>query len=195
MCYAEAIKRVLRRKAFLEELSSPSRTLEEAQERSRKCWTQYEQVNRDYCPDDPTYSIINASVVGSAADILTCQAPAAGQGRILELLIGGGTTRSENEQFYIWASGTTITGNTAITPEKFNSRAPAAKGTYGKGSTNFLSGNPIIGVSFNNLGGYIRWLAGPGEEVYYINSEVLSCRSVNTSQSRAVSATIVFEEL
>lgn len=163
-------------------------------ERSRKWWTEYEQVNRDFCPEDPVYSIINSgAALSTTGDNLTCQAASAGQGRILEIIIGGEATSSAVNRVFVNRAGTSITANSAITPEKFNSRSPAAAGTYGKAGTQALVGNPMIILAFNAFGGFIRWVAAPGEELYYVNSEVISMRS--SSGTSTVSSTIIFEEL
>lgn len=190
----EIIKKELRRQAWMHELRAPSRCYEEARERSFKLWTIYEQVNRDLCPDDPVYSVINAGATLSlTADTLTFQAAAAGQGRILEIIIGGEATASAVNRLSIQRAGTSITGNTPITPEKFNSRSPAAAGVYGKAGTQALVGNAAISLGFNAFGGFIRWVPSPGEEFYYVNSEVVSIRSA--SGTSLVSITGVFEEL
>jgi len=188
------LKDELRRQEWIRELRSPSRCYEEALERSKKLWTQYEKINRDFCPDDPVYSIINAgTALSTTADNLTFQAASAGQGRILELIIGGEATASAVNRISVQRAGTSITSNTAITPEKFNTRSPAAAGTYGKAGTQALVGNPMLSIGFNAFGGFIRWVAGPGEEMYYMNSEVISMRSA--SGTSTVSSTGVFEEL
>ncbi len=188
------LKRVLQRQNWRHEMLSPSRTLEEARERSAKAWAMYEQVNRDYCPDDPVYSIINAgTALSTTADNLTFQAASAGQARILELIIGGEATASAVNRIAVSRAGTSITSNTAITPEKFNSRSPAAAGTYGKAGTQSLVGNPMLTLAFNAFGGFLRWVAAPGEEIYYVNSEVVSMRS--SSGTSTVSSTGIFEEL
>jgi len=194
MKYSEIIKKEIRRQMWLQERANPSRTLAEARERSLKWWTEYEQVNRDYCPDDPVYSIVNTgAALSTTADNLTCQAASAGQGRILEILIGGEATASAVNRLLVQRAGTSITANSAITPEKFNSRSPNAAGTYGKAGTQALVGNPMLIFSLNAFGGFIRWIASPGEEVYYVNSEVISMRS--GSGTSTCSNTIVFEEL
>jgi len=193
-----SLKLLLRQQAKLLELRSPSRTAEEALERSIKQWTAYEQVNRDYCPDDPVYSIVNVGIaLPTNADVITCKAPAAGQARVLDIIISAEGTASEFDQVIVWPVGTTLTGNTPITPEKFNSRAPAAQGTYGKNSTQAvgLNGNGLISIVYNDLGGFVRWLATPGEELYYINSEVLSFRAGITPVTGLMSITVIFEEL
>lgn len=194
MLCAEPIKRELRRQEWLRECTRPSRCIDEAHERSWNLWTQYEQVNRDLCPDDPVYSIVNAgTALSTTADNLTFQAGSASQGRILEIIIGGEGTASAVNRISIQRAGTSITSNTAITPEKFNSRSPAAAGTYGKAGTQSLVGIPMISFAFNAFGGFIRWVAGPGEEMYYASSEVISMRSA--SGTSIVSTTGVFEEL
>jgi hypothetical protein len=162
--------------------------------RSTRFWQLYETINRVMDPDDPVYSIINAgAALSTTGDALTFQAAAAGQGRILELIIGGEATSSAVNRISVQRAGTSITANSAITPEKFNSRSPAAAGTYGKAGTQALVGNPMLSIAFNAFGGFIRWVAAPGEEMYFVNSEVISVRSA--SGTSTVSSTGIFEEL
>src|SRR5262252_434196 len=117
MSCADVIKKELRRDAWLRELRAPSRCYDEALERSRKLWTAYEQVNRELCPDDPVYSIVNpGATLSTSADTLTFQAASAGQGRILEIIIGGEATASAVNRVAVQRAGTSITSNTAITP-------------------------------------------------------------------------------
>jgi hypothetical protein len=193
LCH-DFIKRQLRWAEVFRELRSPSRCYLEAVDRSHKLWTEYEKVNRDFCPDDPVFSIVNAGVaLSTTADLLSTQAAAAGQNRILEIIIGGEATASAVNRVSVQRSGTTFTSNTAITPEKFNSRSPAAAGVYGKASTQALVGNPMLSLAFNAFGGFLRWVAAPGEELYGVNSEIISVRSASGISS--VSGTVIFEEL
>jgi hypothetical protein len=162
--------------------------------RSRSFWQRYELLNRVFDPSDPVYSIVNAgTALSTTGDNLTTEAASAGQGRILEIIIGGEATASAVNRVSVQRAGTSITANSAITPEKFNSRSPAAAGTYGKAGTQALVGNPMLSLAFNAFGGFVRWVAAPGEEIYYVNSEVVSMRSA--SGTSVVSSTIVFEEL
>lgn len=178
----------------VEHFARRARCYEEALEHARALWSRYEQINRDYLPDDPVYSIINAgTALSTTADNLTCQAASAGQGRILEIIVGGEAASSAVNRLSVQRAGTSITSNTAITPEKFTSRSPAAAGTYGKAGTQSLVGNPMLSLAFNAFGGFLDWKAAPGEEIYFVNSEVVSMRSA--SGTSTVSSTIVFEEL
>jgi len=188
------IKRLIQRQNWFTELRNPSRSLEEARERSKKSWTQYEQVNRDYCPDDPVYSIIRAgAALSTTADHIAFQAASAGEIRILELIIGGEATASAVNRVSVQRAGTTYTGGTAIPPEKFNTRSPAAAGAYKHSATQALVGNPVLSLAFNAFGGFIRWVAAPGEELYCVNSEIVSVRSA--SGTSVCSSTGIFEEL
>jgi hypothetical protein len=188
------LKRILQKQNWAQEMRSPSRSLHEAQDRAARHWAMYEQVNRDYCPDDPVYSIINAgTALSTTADALTFQAASAGQARILELIFGGEATSSAVARISVQRAGTSITSNSAITPEKFNSRSPAAAGTYGKAGTQSLVGNPMLSLALNAFGGFLRWVAAPGEEMYFVNSEVISVRSA--SGTSTISSTGIFEEM
>jgi len=188
------VKTLMRRQNWMRELRSPSRCVEEARERAMKFWPKYEQVNRDFCPDDPVYSIVNAgATLSTTADLLTCKAATAGQGRILEIIIGGEATSSAVNRIGVGQLNATLASNSAITPEKFNSRSPAAAGTYGKAQTSALLAGWMLVLAFNAFGGFIRWVAAPGEEMYYVNGEVIGIRSL--SGTSVVSATEIFEEL
>lgn len=189
-CLAEEIKTALRKHYYKLRPTS----YQEAVKSANRFWTKYEDVNRVLCPDDPVYSIINAgTALSTTGDNLTCQAAAAGQGRILEIIIGGEATASAVNRVSVQRAGTSITANSAITPEKFNSRSAAAAGTYGKAGTQALVGNPMLTLAFNAFGAMVNWKPAPGEEIYYVNSEVVSMRSA--SGTSVVSSTIVFEEL
>lgn len=193
-CKIVEMKLELQKQNFIREFNNPSRCIEEARERSMKFWPKYEQINRDFCPEDPVYSIIKSGAAFSTtADHLTFQASASGQARILELIIGGEAAAAAVLRVYVSRAGTSITGNAAITPEKFNSRSPAAAGTYGSTGTQALAGNPLLILAFNAFGGFIRWVAAPGEELHYVNSEVISVRS--NSGTSTCSSTGIFEEL
>lgn len=188
------IKNALRAKYFQHEILSPAGSFAEAKDRSAKFWWEYEEINRNFCPDDPVYSIINAgTALSTTADNLTVSAAASGQGRIVEIIIGGEATVSAVNRVSLQRSATALSGSVSITPEKFNSRSPANAGVYGKSNSGSLSGNPMLSLAFNAFGGFIRWVAAPGEEVYYVNSEVISLRSA--SGTSVVSTTIIFEEL
>jgi len=178
----------------MREFLNPARCFEEALDRSRTFWPKYEQINRDHCPEDPVYAITKSgAALSTTADTLTFQAAAAGQARILELIIGGESTSSAVNRLAVQRAGTSITGNSAQTPEKFNSRSPAAAGVYGSTGTQALVGNPMLLLAFNSFGGFIRWVAAPGEELHYVNSEVISMRSA--SGTAVCSSTGIFEEL
>jgi len=188
------LKKLLQRQNWMQELRQPSRCINEAIDRSRAHWESYEKINRDFCPEDPVYCISRSGVaLSTTADHLTCQAASAGQGRILEVITGGEATSSAVNRIAVQRSGTSITSNSAQTPEKYNTRSPAAAGTYGSGGTQSLSGNPLQVFAVNAFGGFIRWVAAPGEEMYYVNSEVISMRSL--SGTSTFSSTIIFEEL
>jgi len=190
----DIIKNELRRQNWLKEIRSPSRCYSEAVDRSFEFWTDYELVNRECCPDDPVYSIVNsAAVLSTTADTLTFKAASAGQGRILELIIGGEATASAVNRIGVGQLNATLAGQSSITPEKFNSRSPVASGTYAKANTSAIIAGWMLSIGFNAFGGFIRWVAGPGEEMYYVNAEVIGMRSL--SGTSTISATGIFEEL
>lgn len=169
------------------------RSFAEALDEARAFWAQYEQVNRDYLPDDPVYSIFRSgAALSTTADHLGFHASATGQVRMLEIIIGGEAGSSAVNRIVMQLSGN-ATGETAITPEKFNTHSPAAAGTYGHSSTAALSGNPKNVFAFNAFGGFVDYKYPPGGELYFKDGEDLSWRSV--SGTSICSSTGIFEEL
>ena len=72
---------------------------------------------------------------------------------------------ASGDRVAVQRDGTAITSNTAITPEKFNTRSAGVGGTCGKAGTQSLSGNPALSLAFNAFGG-VRQLgraAGVGD--------------------------------
>ncbi len=189
------LKTLLRRQNWLKELRSPSRCYAEAIDRAWKFWTEYEQVNRDFCPDDPVYSNVKAgTALSNTADALFFKAAAAGQMRILEIIIGGEATASGVNRVAVTQTNATLAGNANVTPEKFNTRSPAAAGTYGNANTSAVLAGHMLVLAFNAFGGFVRWVPAPGCELYAVNGEVISLRELTTTHS-VVSSTGVFEEL
>lgn len=169
------------------------RTYAEALEQARAFWTMYDQVNRDYDPEDPVYSIFRSgAALSTTADHLGLHAPATGQVRVLEIIISGEATASAVNRIVFQESGNG-TGETAITPEPFNTLSAAAAGTYGHSSTTALTGNPYLVVAINAFGGLFDWKPTPGGEIVFANGFDFSWRSA--SGTSTCSSTIIFEEL
>lgn len=191
----EILKLELRKKALFHEIASPAGSVKEALIRSKKLWSAYENVNRKFCPDDPVYSVVRSAALSTTADHMTFIAGSAAQIRILEIIFGGEATASAVNRIAVQRSTGGTTGGGAITPEKFNTRSPAATTvvdtTWAAQPT--LSGNPALLKAINAFGGFVRWVAAPGEEIYLLNSEQLSIRS--QSGTSTFSVTVVFEEL
>lgn len=167
-----------------------------AVERARAFWARYEQVNRLYLPDDPVYSVVRtATALSTTADTYTMIAAAAAQFRLLEIIWGGEATASAVNRIAHQRSTGGTTGGGALTPEKFNTRSPAASTVVNTtwGAVPTLSGNPWWTLALNAFGGYVDWKAAPGAEVYCVNSEQMSMRSL--AGTSLFSSTIVFEEL
>ncbi len=173
--------------------------------RAREFWESYEAVNLKLVPEDPVYSKVIQSVAASTTNSSWELASAsAGQSRILEHFVGGEATASAVIRFGVNRVSTQGTGTapTAYTPEKFNTRSPAAAGTYyGAVGANVawgtaqetLAANPLIHHAFNAFGGTDRWVAQPGEEIYSVNAEYVSGRS--GSGTSIVSAMVIVEEM
>jgi hypothetical protein len=189
-----AIKDALRAKYKHDALLAPARSYREALDRSRAFWPKYEQVNRDYCPDDPVYSTVReGAAFSTTANHLHFKAPASGQVRVLEIMVGGEATSSAVNRFAFAQYNATLAGASAITPEKFNSRSPAAAGTYGHSNTSALLAANALSWAINAFGGFIDWKAAPGEEYWIVNGEVCGIRSL--SGTSLFTSTVVFEEM
>jgi hypothetical protein len=168
--------------------------LRRGRDRARAFWPIYEQVNVDYCPDDPTFSTVReGAAFSTSANHLHFKAPASGQARILEIIVGGEATSSAVNRFAFAQYNATLAGASAITPEKFNSRSPAAAGTYGHSNTSALLAANAFSWAINAFGGLIDWKAAPGEEFYFVNGEVVGIRSL--SGTSTFTSTVVFEEM
>jgi hypothetical protein len=189
-----AYKLKLRTKYKRDSVIEPARSYREAIDRAYAFWPEYEQVNRDYCADDPVYSNVRAgAALSTSADHVFFKSAASGQARLLELIIGGEATVSAVNRVQVAYMNATLAGNTNATPEKFSTRSPAAAGTYGFGNTSALLAGSQIVLAFNAFGGFIDWKAAPGSELYFVNGEVIGVRSL--SGTSTCSTTGVFEEL
>jgi len=194
--YAEGLKRELRRH-YRAATRRGSSAFDDMLRRSREFWAQYDEINTRYCPWDPVYSGTRAGVTqaASTADLWTLSVGSTGQLRILESFVGGESTASAVARLAMQRStgGATPTNQT---PEKASTRSPSAVATFATTWTTqpTLSGNPFLFHAFNTFGGTDRWVPQPGEEVYLVNSEILSLRP-QTATSNIYSAHVVWEEM
>lgn len=201
--HAEQIKQAMRRAYIVATLRPDS--FENMLRRSREFWAEYEEVNLKYVPEDPVYSkLVTGLTTTTTNDVWELGAAASGQLRILESFAGGENTASTVARLQVHRVSSQGTGTTptAYTPEKFNTRSPAAASTvYGGVSAQVawgtaqatLAANPLLVHGFNSFGGSDRWVAQPGEEIYAVNAEFISERSFSTTP--IVSVYVVFEEL
>jgi len=168
------------------------------QEHAFEFFRQYEQVNRDFCPDDPVYSVVRAAVTPVAGnDLFTFLAVGARQWRLLELIIGSEALASAAHRVGWQTSTVGTTSGGALTPEKFNTNSPVSLFSTTSIVTTWaaqptLSGNPKLVFAYNELGGFIDWKAAPGEEDYRSNEQV-SFR--NLAGTGVLSVTTIWEEL
>jgi hypothetical protein len=166
---------------------------EEARALAHEFWRLYEQVNRDYDPDDPCYALVReGAALSTSADHLGLHAPASGQARILEIILGGEATASAVNRVRLIETGNG-TGETGVTPEPLNNLSPAAAGTYGHSSTTATNGLALLAVAINAFGGLFDWKPSPGAEVTFSSGFDLGWRSV--SGTSTFTSTIYFEEL
>ena len=164
--------------------------------RSDEFWMEYEEINRLWLPEDPVYAGTRPGVaLTTTADPFTSKAGASGQHRILEIFMGGEATVSAVARVALNRPGTNGVTATNQTPEKMNTRSPAAVSTFVTGWTTqpVRSTNDLILLAFNAFGGGDRFVPQPGAEIYAVNSEELSCRSL--SGTSTVSTHVHWEEL
>jgi hypothetical protein len=159
-------------------------------------WRRYEQLNRDYLPDDPVYSVANNKTPAATDDLVTFLAVASRSYRVLEIIIGseGTTSTACRAVWQTTTGGTTITGRV---PEKFNANSPASMFSattcaIGWATHPTVTGNPKMTWSWNSLGGFIDWKAAPGEEIYHTNEQASLKNQAGTA---ALGYTAVIEEL
>ncbi len=163
--------------------------------RSDEFWGEYEDINRLWLPVDPVYSGTRTGItLATTADAWTLSAAAAGQDRVLESFVGGEATVSTVVRVAVQLStgGATPTNQT---PEKFNTRSPAAASTFAITWTTqpTLSGVAALFHAFNAFGGTDRWVPQPGAEIYLVNAEKVSARS--QAGIPVVSTHVIWEEL
>lgn len=203
LAMSEAMKAEMRRGYARAVHQSAGESRERFLSRSYDFWSEYEALNLAMVPEDPVYSKtvqgLTLTTTNSAWQLL---AAASGQMRVLESFVGGEATVSTVLRFSVALSAAgTGTVPATYTPEKFNSRSPAAASTaYGAataqvawGTTQETLNNPLFLHAFNAFGGTDRWVAQPGEEVYRVNGEYISGRSL--SGIPVVSIHVIFEEL
>ena len=195
LAFAEPLKQAMRQQYAACIRQTHGESVDRFLARSHAFWQEYEALNRLYLPDDPVYSGSRGGVTLTTTDDLwTLTSAASAQVRILESFLGGEATTSTVLRFAVQIStgGSTPTNQT---PEKFNSRSPAATSLFRTAWTTdpTLSGSALLWHAFNAFGGSDRWVPQPGAEIYLVNGEQLSGRSA--SGTPVVSAHLIFEEL
>jgi hypothetical protein len=200
---SEAIKQEMRKK--YSHATRKRDSFDNMRRRAFDFWSGYEEINLLWVPEDPVYSKVTTGLTTATTNsIYELKSPAAGQLRVLESFIGGENTTSTVARITFNRASAEGTGTapTVYTPEKFNTRSPAAASTvYGALSAavawgtaqETLNANPLIVHGLNSFGGTDRWVSQPGEEIYLVNAELASLRSFTGTP--IVSAYVVFEEL
>jgi hypothetical protein len=201
---AERIKVAMRRRYRREQIAAQIRREDRdvQNERAHQFWSEYEQINREHLPEDPTYSVAETGVTLVAAggnDMVTLTIATTAWARVVESYIGGESGSSTVLRLVVLRSGTGPTGGSAATPSKFSPFSAAATTTANIGTTGGVVsvGIGLITHTFNTFGGTDRWVADPNHEVYYggavANGAQLSWRAL--SGTPVVSAHQIFEEL
>lgn len=201
---AEEVKAAMRRR-YAQATAQRNAPLVDLFRRAREFWEEYEALNVAMVPEDPVYSkVVTGTALSTTNDWWELGAASAGQLRVLESFIGGEAAASAvvRDTINRVSSQGTGTAPTAYTPEKFNTRSPAAAGTYYGGlsavvtwgtAQTTLAANPLVAHIFNAFGGTDRWVAQPGEEIYCVNAEFISNRSF--SGTSTCSGMVIVEEI
>ncbi len=192
---AERIKQAMRRRYAEAVRAIRNEPYAQALDRARNFWGEYELVNRRLIPEDPVYyATRGAAALSTSADFWTLTSSATGQVRLLESALFGEATASAVVRFAVQRStgGATPTNQT---PEKANTRSPAAASTFATAWTTqpTLAGTPLFWHTFNAFGGSDREVPTPGAEIYLVDGEQLSGRSA--SGTSTCTGFICFEEL
>jgi hypothetical protein len=172
--------------------------------RSRAHWAEYEEINREWIPEDPSYNVnAQGAVLVVGNDLITYTSAASGQARFLEAYIGGEATSSTVLRIYMSLSTAGTTPAATTSWEKLNTRSANLAGTVAtqQGVTAAWTAQPTITnaakakflMAFNAFGGFDRWVPQPGIEVYLVNGEQCSWRPL--AGTPTVSAYLVVEEL
>jgi hypothetical protein len=193
---SEEIK-VEKRRRYCDEVEQMRhRPFDEQVDHMRSFWQEYQEINDEWLPEDPVFTGTRlGATLSTTADLWANTVGASGQHRILESLVGGEAAAAAVARVVInRPSGAGVTP-TNQTPEKMSTRSPAAVSTFVTAwATNpTLSTNDLITHAFNAFGGNDRWVPQPGEEIYQVNGESVSCRS--RSGTSVVSAHDIWEEL
>lgn len=118
-----------------------------------------------------TYSIAGTAL-STTTGLLTVQTTATGAGSVVnvgEILLGGEAGSSSVARIAVNRPSAAPTGGaTAQTAEKLHPAAPTASATIATvyaTTQGTLSTNDVLAWAFNAFGGFVRWVAMPGEEV------------------------------
>jgi len=141
------------------------------------------------------YTVTRKGITPVAGDdIITITAPASGMVRILRIK-GEGEATASTVMRTIAQRSTGGTTPTAQTPEKKNTRSPAAASTV----ANAWSTQPSLSAlamhvwAWNAFGGAFTWVATPDSEIVLVNGEIFSFRA--DSGVGVSSYELEFEEL
>ncbi len=130
---------------------------------------------------------------------LAAAAPAVA--RLIEVYEAGFAAASTVNEMVLRRDSTHATGATALTVGKFNPSSPTASGTF---FSTVATTQPTPGtqrplaVGFNSYGGVVRWMAGPGAELYLVGqtapNDELSLSALSGTPG-AMTSMLVVEEL
>ncbi len=148
-----------------------------------------------------TYSIAGTAL-STTTGLLTIQTTATGAGSVVnvgEILLGGEAGSSSVARIAVNRPSAAPTGAaTAQTAEKLHPAAPTASAviaTAYASTQGTLSTNDVLAWAFNAFGGFVRWVAMPGEEVVVGTQGAVAYLIIRSrSGTPTVSGHIVTEE-
>lgn len=145
---------------------------------------------------------IQGTALSTTTGLLTVQTTATAAGSVVvmsEILLGGEAGSSSVARIAVNRPSAAPTGGaTAQTAEKLHPASPAASSTIATvyaTTQGTLSTNDVLAWSFNAFGGFVRWVAMPGQEVVVGTQGAVAYVILRSrSGTPTVSGHIIFEE-
>ena len=120
--------------------------------------------------------------------------------RIIEAIIGGEATASTVNRMAIRRLSTNASTPTDVAPGPLNPLSAAAVSQQYSAATTgptIASTTHLLNLAFNAFGGFVRWVAAPGEELWFTAQTAPNGQGVldSISGTGLVSTSLIFEEL
>lgn len=141
----------------------------------------------------PQYSGYEQKTNVTSEDLVTLDAAANEDGKVVECIIGGEPTTSTAGRVRLSRSGsgaTPVSGD--VQNQQPNAPTNAIQLVDGWSTDPTLVAGALMGTSWNLHGGVVRWQAAPGEEFDVIGAEQISFRE--ELSTAVLSGTLIWNE-